>query len=72
MLEVKCLIKKKKYDTMCGCKMKTLKVSDKVHGDLTRLKGLFTAEKSETQTYDDVIKKLIDIYEKTNPVDINL
>jgi len=42
--------------------MKTLKIQDATHKDLTKLLGELTAQNGQIKTYDDVIRALIKRY----------
>jgi hypothetical protein len=39
--------------------MKTLKISDKIHAELTKVVGQLTAESCKIQTYEDAIEALL-------------
>ena len=44
--------------------MKMVKIQDETHRQLTKLLGKLTAQNGEIKTYDDVIRTLIEYYEK--------
>jgi hypothetical protein len=39
--------------------MKTLKISDQTHAELTRIAGLLTAESGKVKTYEDAVEALL-------------
>jgi hypothetical protein len=51
--------------------MKTLKISDQTHAQLTKIVGQLTAETGKIATYEDAINELLDKYENLRVVDQN-
>jgi len=44
--------------------MKTLKISDSVHEELTRIKGQLIARNGKTKSYSDAIAELIQFWKE--------